>query len=184
MITYRPIDLDFKIHTDLLHLELQPCAGEHFMMRAQPGEVVLLCPPSKMALNTKFQQWLRTVIREALRKQAKIIFPSRLQELSARTRLHYNRISIHSTSSKWGSYSSLGNLNLSLYLLLLDSKYVDYTMCHELCHSREMNHGPQFWTLLNSFLDGQARQLSSEMHRTVKNWYLSGDTRYLLLTNK
>lgn len=183
-MTYQPIDFEFKIETDLLRLTLLPCPGEHFMMHSTLGHVEILCPPEKMKRDDHFQNWFRNVIREALRKQAKMIFPSRLKELSQHSHLSYHRLSIHRTSSKWGSYSSLGNLNLSLYLLLLDSKYLDYTMCHELCHSREMNHGPKFWSLLNSLLNGEARQLSHEMHDIVKLWYKTGDTRYLLMSNK
>jgi len=183
-MTYQPIDFEFKIETDLLQVKLQSCAGEHFMMHSTYGHVELLCPPEKMRQDDHFQNWIRNVIREALRKQAKMMFPSRLAELSQRSHLSYRSLSIHRTSSKWGSFSGLGNLNLSLYLLLLDSKYIDYTMYHELCHSKEMNHGPQFWSLLNSLLDGQARQLSREMHTTVKHWYEMADTRYLLMTNR
>jgi predicted metal-dependent hydrolase len=183
-MTYQPIDFEFKIETDLLQLKLLPCTGEHFMLRSTQGHEEILCPPEEMKKDEHFQNWFRNVIREALRKQAKMIFPSRLEEWSQRSHLHYHRLSIHCTSSKWGSYSGLGNLNLSLYLLLLDSKYIDYTMCHELCHSKEMNHGPQFWSLLNSLLNGQARQLSHEMHNIVKHWYETNDIRYLLMSNR
>lgn len=181
---FRPIDFNFNISTDLLRLHLEPVGGEQFLVKRKTGEVTLYCPPDKLKTTPDVQYWLRQALRNQLRLQAKAIFPARLKAWSEQTGLKYNRLSIHSTSSRWGSYSGRGNLNLSLYLMLLDSRYVDYTMLHELCHSREMNHGPRFWALLNSLLDGKARQLSHEMSAQVRSWYSAGDPKALLIRNR
>lgn len=183
-MTFHPIDFDFNISTDLLSFRLVPSEGEHFQVHRQTGNVILYCPPHKLSPSAEVQTWLRQVLREQLRQQAKAIFPDRLKAWSESTGLKYNRLSIHCTSSKWGSYSSLGNLNLSLYLMLLDARYVDYTMLHELCHSREMNHSAHFWALLNSLLNGHARQLSHEMNAQVRTWYAEGNPKALLITNR
>jgi len=53
-----------------------------------------------------------------------------------------------------------------------------------LCHSREMNHGPRFWALLNSFIEGNATLYRREMNKIVRTWYDESDPRYLLITNK
>lgn len=182
-MNFKPITFDFNIHTDLLQLRLTPYDGDQFLVRRRTGDVILQCPRRKLTPSSDVQLWMRKAIRELLRHQAKAIFPARLKRLSESSGLAYNRLAIHQTSSKWGSFSSKRNLNLSLYLMLLDSRYVDYTMLHELCHSREMNHGPQFWELLNSFLDGQARQRSREMAHIVTEWYRTGDPRALLISN-
>ena len=182
-MNFKPITFDFNIHTDLLQLTLTPCDGEKFLVSNRPGDITLQCPHRKLSASGDLQLWMRKVIRELLREQAKMIFPARLKQLSFRSGLVYNKLSIHKTSSKWGSFSSKKNINLSLYLMLLDSRYVDYTMLHELCHSREMNHGPRFWALLNSFLGGEARQQSREMAHIVKEWYETGDPRALLISN-
>lgn len=181
---FRPIDFNFSISTDLLQLRLEPIEGERFLVSRKIGNVTLYCPPNKLKTSQDVQYWLRQTLRNQLRLQAKAIFPTRLKAWSEQTGLKYNRLSIHSTSSRWGSYSGLGNLNLSLYLMLLDARYVDYTMLHELCHSREMNHGPRFWTLLNSLLDGKARQLSREMSAQVRSWYTTRDPKALLIRNR
>ena len=179
-----PIDLSFVIDTDLLHLDVREADESHFFCRGEEGRLTIYCPRNTRFDVGEFQPWFRNVVREALRREAKILFPKRLASWAERTGLHYNRLAIKSTSSKWGSYSSLGNLNLSLYLLLLPSRYVDYTMCHELCHSREMNHGPRFWSLLEEILGSDARALGREMNKQVRTWYNDNDPRYLLITNK
>lgn len=57
----------------------------------------------------------------------------------------YNRIAIKNHRRRWGSCSSLGNLNFNYKLILLPPHLLDYIVVHELCHLKELHHGPQFW---------------------------------------
>ena len=57
----------------------------------------------------------------------------------------YNRIFIKEQKTRWGSCSSLGNLNFNWKLILLNEKLLDYVVVHELAHRKQMNHSPTFW---------------------------------------
>ena len=101
---------------------------------------------------------------EALRAQAKATLPARLEELASAHGFHYNRVFIKNNVSNWGSCSVRGNINLNLRLMTLPPELRDYVMLHELCHLKQMNHGPKFHALLESVCPGHlelARQLKT-----------------------
>ena len=60
----------------------------------------------------------------------------------------FNKISIRDMSSRWGSCSSRGNLSFSLKLIFTREEVLEYVVAHELCHLKEMNHGKNFWQLV------------------------------------
>ncbi|MDK2866688.1 MAG: hypothetical protein PWP51_1934 [Clostridiales bacterium] len=57
----------------------------------------------------------------------------------------YNTIRIKNIRSRWGSCSSLGNLNFNLQLAGASDAIVDYIVVHEICHLRHLNHSADFW---------------------------------------
>jgi len=51
------------------------------------------------------------------------------------------------------------NINLSLYLMLLDEKMIEYVILHELTHTVELNHSTKFWEKLSVFCGEDAKML-------------------------
>ena len=105
---------------------------------------------------------------EALRAEAKRVLPSRLAELAALHGFSYNRVTVKNNISNWGSCSSKGNINLNLRLVKLPPELRDYIILHELCHLRQMNHGPEFHRLLESVCPGHR-----ELQRRMRDYRLS-----------
>jgi len=73
------------------------------------------------------------------------------------------KIFIKNLKSRWGSCSSRGNLNFHYKLALLPEPLRDYVVVHEVCHLREFNHGPKFWTLVAREIP-LWKQLRKELH--------------------
>lgn len=155
------INENFKIDTDQLALRFTEGRQRQFLIRHEPHRVDIIYPP-QTPFDT-LQPWLFKVITEALRKQAKAILPLRLNELAVRHGFQYTQVRINSARTRWGSCSSRGHINLSLYLMVLPRKLSDYVLLHELCHTREMNHGRNFWILMDQVTDMQARQLKDAL---------------------
>lgn len=157
------IDWNYRIDAEFFKLSLAPGDSRRFLSRSEPGKMCIVCPPDTDFTGKEVQEWLRKVIAEAMRRSAKALLPSRLQALSLRHGLPYAGVKINSSSWRWGSCSSCGNINLSYHLMLLPARLMDYVLLHELAHTREMNHGERFWMLLDGLTDGKAQALRREL---------------------
>lgn len=72
----------------------------------------------------------------------------RLAELALRHALEYERAVVRQQRTRWASCSRRRTISLNARLLFLTPEVVDHVLLHELCHTREMNHSPRFWALL------------------------------------
>ena len=88
----------------------------------------------------------------ALADKALAYIPQRVAYFSQVIGVDYGRITIRNQVSRWGSCSAKGNLNFNCLLMLTPSDVIDYVVVHELCHRKEMNHSPMFWTEVEKFL--------------------------------
>lgn len=159
----KKIDLDYEIRTDHFTLTLQRGTNDKFVARSVPGRLDIVCPPSADFDDENLQTWLRKVVEEALKRNAKITLPQRVAALSKASGLSYRQVKINSSKGRWGSCSAFKDINLSYFTLLLPSHLMDYVLLHELCHTREMNHGERFWKLLNKYTEGKALALRNEL---------------------
>jgi predicted metal-dependent hydrolase len=165
----RIIDFDFKIDAPLFKLSLEPGKTNKYYSRTEEGKVTIICPPDTNFNDEELQTWLHKVVEEALKRSAKLILPTKLSQLSKAAKLPFSTLRISASHGRWGSCSTAKSISLSCYLLLLPEHLIDYVLLHELCHTREMNHGKLFWTLLDSLTDNKAHALRNE----IKNYRTS-----------
>jgi predicted metal-dependent hydrolase len=110
----------------------------------------------------EIQDMIRLGIQAAWRKEARKYLPVRLNELSRKYQLPYNRVTIKNNKTRWGSCSQNNNINLSLHLMRLPDHLIDYILLHELVHTIHKNHGRRFWNSLEKICP-QAKSLDKEM---------------------
>ena len=157
------IDLSYRIDAEFFKLSLVSGNRERFLSHSELGEMRIICPPNADFNDAGLQEWLKKVIVEALRRNAKIVLPPRLYMLSMKHGLPYEQLKINSSKGRWGSCSAKKHINLSCYLMLLPSHLIDYVLLHELAHTKEMNHSEKFWALLDKLTDGKAKALRKEL---------------------
>jgi predicted metal-dependent hydrolase len=113
-------------------------------------------------------------LRHWVRRRAWNSLPTLLGEISTRTGLEFNKLSIRSQKTRWGSCTSRGNISLNDQLLFMPAKTVEYLMIHELCHTRHLNHSNAFWALVKHHCPDYRRheQLLRESRTRVPDWFL------------
>jgi predicted metal-dependent hydrolase len=88
---------------------------------------------------------------------------SRLDYFSREHDLPYNRAAFRCQKTKWGSCSSQNNISLNINIAFLPAHLQDYILLHELCHIRHKNHSRDFWTQLDIYCDGRAKEYAKEL---------------------
>ena len=88
------------------------------------------------------------------RRTAKARLIKRLDELSQKHGLPYNRVFVKRQKTRWGSCSVKKNINLNIQLTALPEALMDYAIVHELVHTKILNHSRDFWDELERRLPG------------------------------
>jgi len=80
-----------------------------------------------------------------LKRRALVTLAPRLAEEAEQHGFRYGRLRVANQRSRWGSCSSRGLISLNLALLFQPERVVRYLLCHELAHTRHMDHSARFW---------------------------------------
>lgn len=105
------------------------------------------------------------------KKQAFVDFSRRLEILATKLGVSTPPLKLSNAQSRWGSCSSRGDIRLNWRLLQAPPHIVNYVICHELAHLKEMNHSAQFWAVVASIYpdykaaEKELKQLSPQLHR-------------------
>ena len=111
----------------------------------------------------KSQDFIKDVLTQIYRFEAKKILPSRLFQLSEKYGFQFQKVTIRNNRRNWGSCSSSNNISLNLQMMKLPDELIDYILLHELVHTEIKNHGPKFWEKLNSITNNRARELAKQV---------------------
>jgi len=87
------------------------------------------------------------------RKKARRQLVGRLNKLAINHGFTFNRVSMRSQRTRWGSCSRNSNISLNVKLVLLSEDLVDYVILHELVHTRIHNHNKSFWEELDRYVE-------------------------------
>jgi predicted metal-dependent hydrolase len=101
------------------------------------------------------------------RRTAKARLIERLDELSQKQGLPYNRVFVKRQKTRWGSCSLKKNINLNIQLTVIPEALMDYAIVHELVHTKILNHSREFWDELERRLPGALR-----LDRELRKYHL------------
>lgn len=97
------------------------------------------------------------LLEKALRDKARQVFAERLAHYAPRLGVAPPPLRLSAARTRWGSCSRHG-ISLNWRLVFMPLPVVDYVVCHELAHLREMNHSPRFWSVVEQLCPDWATQ--------------------------
>lgn len=97
---------------------------------------------------------IQSVVHEWYREMASVVLGESVCRMCATTSLHESVPNWRHRymSSRWGSCSSHGSMRLNTHLVKVPRDSIDMVVLHELCHFRQLNHGPEFYSLMDRYM--------------------------------
>ena len=129
--------------------------GKQYRLKIVVGEPAVMLKNGRFLLSSP--EGYSSEKKEALfldwyRQKGRIAFGERLQECLKFTAVigvdESPDWTIKVMPKRWGSCTKEGKLYLNPELIAAPKPCIDYVILHELCHLREHNHGPRFYSLL------------------------------------
>ncbi len=157
------IDEQFTLETYTFRVEVVRTPLHRSFATLRDGVLRVCISQAEDIYSAELQAYMRSMIEAALRSESKRVFPSWLEQLAHHHNFSYSTVKINGSRSRWGSCSNNGSINLSYFLLLLPKRLIELVLLHELCHTRFMNHSPQFWHLLDEVTGGNLQTLNAEL---------------------
>lgn len=93
-------------------------------------------------------------VTDFLRQEARRRLSALALAHASRAGLKPRRIIIKDTRTRWGSCAADGTLAFSWRLVMAPPAVQDYVAAHEVSHLRHLNHGPDFWALVEALCPG------------------------------
>lgn len=129
------------------------------------GNILKVSCPSFEEVGPVLMSWYK--------KEAELLFNQRMQDCLDRIK-HLGLgspkfVRVRYLKSRWGSCSKTGNISLNVELLQHSIDCIDYVIFHELCHLKELNHGPRFYALMDKVMPAWSkhRQQLRQLHRQM-----------------
>lgn len=130
----------------------------------EPGVLQLAMPNhDEMLIARKVVQWYK--------KQAIADFTRRLEIFSSKLDVKFTSLTLSNAASRWGSCNSKKEIRLNWRLLQAPPHIINYVVCHELAHIKEMNHSAKFWATVSGIFpdyktaEKELKALSPRLHR-------------------
>ena len=87
-----------------------------------------------------------------LKKEAARIICERVKRYAQTMGVTPREVKMSEAKARWGSCSSINNLNFTWRLIFCPLSAIDYVVVHELSHITYKNHSPSFWARVKTVL--------------------------------
>lgn len=142
------------------HYQLIVRTGVRENIQLKSRQVIVTVP--KDYTDLQIEQAKKAGVSKVLKEEASNYLPKRLKMFALKYGYTYKKVRLNFAKTRWGSCSTSGTISLNISLMKLPSDLIDYVLLHELAHTKQMNHGPNFWAQLISTLP-DARERNNQL---------------------
>jgi len=104
---------------------------------------------------------LKALLLAWYRQQATIDLKQRTSFWSSKLSVTIHKITLKDQKTRWGSCSSLGNINYNWRIIMAPEETIDYLVIHEVAHRIFLDHSSDFWQLVEKH---------APAYRSHKSW--------------
>jgi len=95
---------------------------------------------------------IRSLLKTWYKEQASRLLSHLTAEWSQKLGVKPKRIFIKDQKTRWGSCSSLSNINYNWRIIMAPAEVINYLIVHELCHLKVPNHSSDFWQMVGMYI--------------------------------
>ena len=96
------------------------------------------------------QEFLPRRVRDFIKKESLKKLTEMSKDKASQIGCEVKKVTVKDTKSRWGSCSTLGNINYNWRIAFAPMEVADYLVAHEVSHLRHLNHSPEFWNCVKS----------------------------------
>ena len=133
-------------------LKVKPADIDKARIKLYQGRFLIDYPKAFEGDDGKRISVIRDALTEWYRGKAKIKIKERVDKYREELGVKPNSIKIKNQKTRWGSCSSLDNLNFNFKIIMAPMSIVDYIVVHELAHLIYDNHSREFWQTIKSII--------------------------------
>ena len=138
--------IDFIAIPDQFFIEIKPPNQSSRLYLRENGQQLIFSGA------TNDTEKIRVALRRWLNRKADTLLSPVFHHYARTHGFSPQSLSWKTLSSRWGSCTSQGKINLNAKLLFFPMSLVIYIFAHELTHLKEMNHSRRFYEKLNRLL--------------------------------
>ena len=156
--------------------------GEHLLYLGQDIQLKLVIANKKNihfernelaihAPETNIHAACRASVLMWYKRTAVLDFTRRVEVFATKLGVPTPPVAISNAQSRWGSCNSRGQVRLSWRLLQAPPHIINYVICHELAHLKQMNHSAKFYAVVEQLFpnhkaaEKELKLLSPHLHR-------------------
>lgn len=115
----------------------------------------------RFLINEKHSDNLQEIMTKWYKEKALKIASFLTDKYTDKLGIKHRNVKITSAKTRWGSCSSMKNININWRLVLAPLQVLEYVVAHEVAHLKYMDHSAKFW---------QTVQELQPNYKTYKKW--------------